>query len=582
MPRQAIYAPRVRAPRVVSASLLGVACLALSAGCQPVRPLTAVRFTCDDARAREHQTLTCPARGGPAWTEVTSPHFRLWTDLPSKCARAAMIEYEQDYAALRDIAFPFDIEPAGRTTLVLFSRAQDQDRLLRDAMAAGMFSRSNSPWGEPTMAVIRWWQLEEARTTFMHELTHHFVRFYYGQVPTWMNEGLAEFYETLDVTNGWAEMGATHRRRSPRPTRWELLIPSSKAVRPDDLTGAHRFTLMASTLPSVPQLDAMGGAEFYGFRASGEHARGETMARNYTASWVYVHFLKTGPPRYQKAFDDYLRRVAAGASHRAAWTAAFQGISHAEIDAAIQERFEDENNPGLRTEYEHPKPPPMSERVMSDAEVHVAWTKVRAKSQRDRIGEDLVDVEEALAREPNNAAAIFARARVHLGAGRLADAEVDARRAMQLQPDELRYVEGLVAIYQAMDRKSASPSWERLEPLLAKLSSPAASSSALNTFAWIAALRGRPDQGLEASKRSIQKDPACWACYDTLAALLYQKDDVEAALGAQQLAANLLPERQQVGSVLQRLKQYQGVVAAKQAARDPAWKPPPLDLRSWE
>jgi tetratricopeptide (TPR) repeat protein len=319
-------------------------------------------------------------------------------------------------------------------------------------------------------------------------------------------------------------------------------------------------------------------AEFHGRRAGRDEAT--VAATNYTAAWLVVHFLQTGPEKYRGAFERYLRLVAEGKSHHDAWNRAFAGILEREIDRAIRERLEDRRDPGLRTDYDPPPAPAITERAMSDAEVHVAWIKARATgSIANPAPADRIDVQEALAREPNNPDALFMRAYLHLHANRFDEAEADARRAMELRPNDPRYVEGLALIYRDVVDQKGVRRWEdRLDALLPRLTAPTASPNALNTFAWIAAQRGRPAEGLEPSKRSIRADPGCSACYDTLAALLYLSNDIEAAIGAQQLAMNLMPERAESPGAVRRMKQYQAALLSKRAANDPAWKPPPLEL----
>ena len=565
---------------------LSLAALLSLTGCAGQnRPLTGVQFACDDATALEHPTLASPAKGGPAWRELTSPHFTLRTDLPSRCALATMAEYEQTYAALKELGFPFEGDPPGRVVLTMFARVRDFKQLIPDPGVAGRFSYSASPWENGKSSVMRWYDLGSMRETFTHELTHHFVRFYYSQVPVWVNEGLADFYETMDVTGGKAELGADNRgTRQLKPTRYEVLLGSGMTDHPTDMRGRHRYTLTTEMLPSIRELDAMTAVEFYGYAAEGEEARTKVTFRNYTGAWAVVHFLRTGPQKYRTMFDAYLRLLAGGKSHRAAWESAFSGTTTMEIERAMLERLDDQHTPGLRTDYTYPPAPKIAERLMTDAEVHLAWIKARALRVGDApVGEDALDVEQALKSAPNDPEALFARARLELMSGQPEAAEADARRAMQLRPDEIRYVEGLVLIYTRLppkDGEAQADAQKRLEELLPRLTSPNASPSALNTFAWIAAKRGRPEEGIGPSMRSVQNDPGCWECYDTLAALLYQKNDIEAAIGAQQLAMNLLPERAQVPAIGRRLQQYKAALVAKRRASDPtSWKPPPIDLR---
>jgi len=556
--------------------------IASSVACQPPEaPSTARRpepqppstqptpnRACYEAAARLGVELACPAQGGPAWVELTSPHFRLRTDLPSACARAELVEYERAYVALEDLAFPYQPSPPDRVNIVLFARRKDQRRVSPDPLFSGWFMRGSSPWQDGPTLVLRWRDGGGSRRSFLHEMTHRFVRFYFGQVPTWMNEGLAEFYQSLQVSGDVAEMGASPRERSVAPTRWEI----SGAGDFGDGSPDHgrRIIVYADALPSIDAFDRMTG-DFYGPRALPVDARDALRTRNYLGAWAIVHFLKTGPPKYQRAFDAYLRLVLAGKAHRSSWDSAFAGIPAGEIESAMKQRLDRPHTHRLRTKYAPPPPPPIAERSMSDAEVHLAWFRVRSGDRAERAVEGEADVEEALRREPDNPEAIFARALLHLKARRLVEAEADARRALELRPEELRYVEGLVHISTAGRSLQDWKLWKKLEPLLERLGDPSATASALNMSARLSIVRRRPDEGLAAAKLAIQKDPACWECYETLAGLLYEKQDFDAALGAMQLAVNLVPEHLASPALLDRLKGYEA--ARANAARAKAGSP---------
>src|SRR5262249_11556737 len=149
-------------------------------------------------------------------------------------------------------------------------------------------------------------------------------------------------------------------------------------------------------------------------------------------------------------------------------------------------------------------------------------------------------IDEALRQDPRNPWALFALAGTMVAKRRWDDAQQYVEQALALRPDEPRFVEGLGKILFLVDVKKADePRWDRLDALRSRLVAPGASASALNDVAWNAAIRGRPDDGLELSRRSLAADPSCAHCYDTLAALLYEKGDVEAAIATQTLAVNL-------------------------------------------
>src|SRR5712692_3268520 len=76
--------------------------------------------------------LTCPARGGPPWVELESPHFRMRTDLGLKEARRVLAEFEVVYGLVEDLsdfAFPPRRPPVGRIDLAIFERPKDYQEI---------------------------------------------------------------------------------------------------------------------------------------------------------------------------------------------------------------------------------------------------------------------------------------------------------------------------------------------------------------------------------------------------------------------------------------------------------------------
>jgi len=418
------------------------------------------------------------------------------------------------------------------------------------------------------------------RTTFRHELTHRFVRFYYAQAPTWLNEGLAEHWETLAIANGSATIGIPSYPRRFSPTRWEVSMPAEPGETSDE-DGMYRFVLHADALPSITALRRASAKTFYGLDQKSDRARATQRLRHYVGAATMVTWLRTGP--YAKQFALYLNRLSQARSDDDAWNTAFRGVDPGTLDAAFRQALDNRANPGLRTSYEYPETAAHTQRLMSDAEVHLAWIKVRrARAPLKQQGNNEADVVAARATAPNDPEVWFARAAVSLSARRIPESVADIERAMEARPEEARFLEGLFLVRYVEDvRRTQPPRWDRVEALAARVRrAPQASWLALNEAAWLYALREQPDSGLEMSKESIRREPGCSECYDTLAALLYQKGEIEAALGSQQRALSLAREGRIAKGELERLRLYEVAVTGKIAAeRDGiAWERPPLRL----
>ncbi len=69
--------------------------------------------------------LTPPERGGAPWTELTSKHFVVDTDVDAAEAGSTLAEFEGIYGAIEDVAFPSQTESRAPIRVVLFGREKD-------------------------------------------------------------------------------------------------------------------------------------------------------------------------------------------------------------------------------------------------------------------------------------------------------------------------------------------------------------------------------------------------------------------------------------------------------------------------
>jgi hypothetical protein len=96
------------APRRTSASPWPILLAAASLGCAALRA-----------------PLTCPEKGGPPWTALTSRHFVMQTDTAPEAARATLTKVEEIYSSLASVMHQPASEPSSRIELVVFERSKD-------------------------------------------------------------------------------------------------------------------------------------------------------------------------------------------------------------------------------------------------------------------------------------------------------------------------------------------------------------------------------------------------------------------------------------------------------------------------
>ena len=226
--------------------------------------------------------LTCPARGGPPWTELESPHFRMRTDLGVNEARRVLGEFEVIYGMLEDLsdfAFPPRQPPEGRIHLIIFERARDYQEIgMRNT--EGMYTLRMHEV-EPIPTIIVTGDLSSrTRRILQHELVHRFMRHHVPGAPLWLHEGMAEYLSTTKLEGKLAILG------DPIPD-WR--VATFVGLGEGTLEGVP--VLLAADFPSVREL----------MTAAARPSDAKKNRLFYAGSWELVHLLN-GSREYQSAF----------------------------------------------------------------------------------------------------------------------------------------------------------------------------------------------------------------------------------------------------------------------------------------
>jgi tetratricopeptide (TPR) repeat protein len=290
------------------------------------------------------------------------------TDLPENEARAAVNGFETEYGELVSAAFrgvdttrPFD---------VVLLRSEDEFHEWVSPIFAGFYMSQFPLDIERSPTITMYAGGDEAaqaaaRVTFLHELTHRFIARAFLPVPTWLNEGLAEYYSSMSVTDGRVTFG-------DMPLTMRLVTPD-------------RPLLAKELLEADP-------AHFYARQDHGESGQ-ERRTGNYASAWALVHFLKNGPTPFTRRFNTFLHLVRAEPREAAAiaWSKAFGDIPEAEFEDAYRDYVQ---LPSWKT-YSHilvspAPPPPATLRTMNDAEVHVVRARLLSSEHSSaRVAEEL-------------------------------------------------------------------------------------------------------------------------------------------------------------------------------------------------
>jgi len=483
--------------------------------------------------------LTPPEAGGAPWRELVSKHVILRTDRGEDDAKEALVDLEQTYGALHDVGFP-QLDVAGsRIVVVHFDRQRDFERL-EPANMAGIFSPRlpNDLYPEPTMIV--WGKLDAAaRTTLQHELTHMFARSSLGQMPTWFNEGLAEYYETLAIEDGFAYIG--------RPLQTKRAWASSSWT--TKRNGAFMTTYVPiGYVPEVEKLTAMDPGAFYVWSDKGRQPTIDEVRQqtgNYLGAFGLVHLILQDP-KYQPRFDKLMDGIGKSMPFSEAWTTAFQDADAAALETDYRQHLLNKfETMVLRTPLTLPKVEPERVRAMDPAEVHLIWARLRPFEGAE-LPAAQADVEAAKRLAPQNPEVLFVSAELSLRLGKVSDAAADIEAALTARPDDERF---LLAAAKISDARSASASPDSRAALQAKadklterLAKVASSGASLDYLASHAGAAGKPDEALAFAQRAVKADPTCAGCFATLGALFFARKDYVSAVRATQTALSLLPD----------------------------------------
>lgn len=208
----------------------------------------------------------------PAWLRLRSPHFELVTDGGDKAGRALLEALEQ----VRDVFR----EPGGSSKgsplpvrVYLFTSASEYRQYQPSAPVKGFYQG-----GPDANYIVLLATGAETRRIAFHEYVHLVLNHSSVRLPQWLEEGVAEFYSTLEARRGKLVVG--------RPVQSHVRL----------LAGAE--WLDAATLAAVtrrsPLLDEAARAGIF-----------------YAESWALVHMLNFSEP-YRAHLPEYAALLADG------------------------------------------------------------------------------------------------------------------------------------------------------------------------------------------------------------------------------------------------------------------------------
>jgi tetratricopeptide (TPR) repeat protein len=239
-----------------------------------------------------------PAGAGPlssSWRQIVTPDLVVAGNAPTGELKRMLSELTRFRGALARIFPDSAVDSPVPTSVILlrdaqaFQRFQPRDSRGKRVVTGGYFSRE----ADANFIVMPVSRDDYALQTIFHEYTHYFVsRNVRTPVPTWLNEGLADFYSTFRGDyRGKTLIGGIPPSRA-RTLRGSTFVPLRNIVAPRDLESMWRWD--------------------------------KQIGMFYAESWALVHYItveRKNPTA--NPVDVYLKTFTRTGNHDSAFMAAF-------------------------------------------------------------------------------------------------------------------------------------------------------------------------------------------------------------------------------------------------------------------
>ncbi|QSQ18846.1 tetratricopeptide repeat protein [Pyxidicoccus parkwayensis] len=467
----------------------------------------------------------CPAEGGRPWVRLDSDHYTLETDLPPAEARKAMGALERTRVAILATLWPDALARPMPKVHVYVLADPDEFEGLYPRRVRAFFHRSETEAlivlpGPPDSWVHRFSGLSLASSSRLnHELSHFLSTYSLLRQPRWLSEGMAEFLETLRVSEDGktAVVGAPHFEAI-----LEMAPQLNRVVR---TRPEKRSWSMRRVFDWDPSLEV--------------HEDDRQVGLLYAASWLLVHWLYNEHPDALAAYQALLSR---GMAPDEAERQALPELRSDTLDATLLNYLRDRRYP----ERTVPVPTVGSaflEEVIEHAEVHAIRAKLAALGASMAHREPFIQNRRKLSRdELNEALRLDPKGLVALSTQLLAapDAEKPAiaRQAVEAHPNES---ESWLMLASALGtepavREEAEAAYKKaleLEPR----SAPAATG-----LAWLYVTQGRLAEALPLVQWAVSLAPWSTHALDTFAMVLAGGGACDEAIQTEERALELIQD----------------------------------------
>lgn len=452
----------------------------------------------------------CPAKGGAPWREYRSAHFDIFTDADDSKVVRLVDKLESMHVLELQAIVGEQVEIPGKLRVIAF----DSHGVFKDLAGryeiAGYYKQSI--YGDPII-VLPIVAVDESPEDVAHEVAHHLTSFLFIRQPAWFSEGLAEFLQTVAMTQDRIEPGlGSHIVHGGRDHSASVgAVPGQ----------------MAAAVQEWPKVSF---AELWDWDGGKERAG----ASYHLYGWLLYHWLWNTRSKELSAFQ---QRLTNGDDPREAWRAAFPDLDPAKPDAAakVDDALYRYRQSGRYVSYRVKAVADTSFKQagkIASADVHMllhdatnAWSKE----------ETIANLEEALREDPNQPEAIVVQARLDKSSPveRL-------RKSVGARPNDWR---GWLSLAQALP-DDAKPEKENAFRKAVALN--ADNSQGQNGLAWLLVTQGRAKEALPIANRALDLAPGNPAIIDTLAMVAASLGKCNEALVLERRAVSMVPAKSEM------------------------------------
>lgn len=240
--------------------------------------------TCPTFAARPARTgLNKPTGSSDAMPSYATRYYQIHTDLPREDVREAAVRMTRMAEEYHDRTSGFSGTINQRLPFYLFRNADDYYAAGGIPGSAGVFT------GNKLMAIAGEHVGAGTWHIIQHEGFHQFAAYVIrGNLPAWVNEGLAEYFgESIFTGDGFVT-----------------------GVVPPDRLRRLKNELQGGQLKSIRELMLLSHAQW----------NGEMALANYDQAWSLVYFLAHGDGgKYQPAFVAFMKDIGRGIPYAKAW-----------------------------------------------------------------------------------------------------------------------------------------------------------------------------------------------------------------------------------------------------------------------